>query len=193
MTTSFAVHSIETAPEASRATLGQVQKAWSFIPTLHGIMAESPETLEAYDALFALVSRTSLSPQEQQVAFLTVSVFHECEYCTMGHTYLGRMAKLDEAAIMAIRNGKPIADARLQALRRFIETVLRERGFAGEQALTAFYAAGYTKQNVLEVVTVIATKTISNYVNHLTGTPKESFMTDPALAWVSPRNRAMAM
>jgi AhpD family alkylhydroperoxidase len=193
MTTSFAVHSLETAPEAARTKLGQVQKAWGFVPKLQGIMAESPETLEAYDTLFALVSRTSLTPQEQQVAFLTVSVFHECEYCTMGHTYLGRAVKLDEPAIMAIREGKAIADARLQALRHFIETVLRERGFAGAQALEAFYAAGYTKQNVLEVVTVIATKTISNYVNHLTHTPKESFMADPALAWVSPRNRAMAM
>jgi hypothetical protein len=45
---------------------------------------------------------------------------------------------------------------------------------------------------VLEVITVIATKTISNYANHLTGTPKESFMADPALAWTSPRNSSVA-
>jgi AhpD family alkylhydroperoxidase len=190
--TTFTVHNIETAPAAAKDKLAAVQKAWGFIPTLHGILAESPETLEAYDTLFALVSKTSLTPQEQQVAYLAINVMHECEYCTMGHTYLGRMVKLDEGSIQALRNSKPIADKKLQALRVFTETVVRERGFAGDKAVDAFIAAGFTKQNVLEVVTVIATKTISNYVNHLTHTPKESFMADPALNWVAPRNRAKA-
>jgi hypothetical protein len=45
---------------------------------------------------------------------------------------------------------------------------------------------------VLEVVTIVATKTISNYVNHITHTPKESFMADPSLAWTAPRHRQMA-
>lgn len=124
--------------------------------------------------------------------FLTVSVFHECEYCASAHTHLGRLNKLDEAAIQALRNGTPIPDARLQALRHFTEAVLRARGFAGDAAVAAFLAAGYTRRNVLEVVTVIATKTITNYTNHLTHTPKESFMLDPALAWTSPRNRVEA-
>ena len=35
----------------------------------------------------------------------------------------------------------------------------------------------------------LAAGTISNYVNHLAHTPKESFMADPTLAWVAPRNR----
>lgn len=192
MTTGFTVHTLETAPDASKALLGQVQKGWGFIPKLQGTLAESPETLEGYEALFALVPRMSLTPQQQQTVFLTVSVFHECEYCTMGHTYLGRMSKLDEQAIQALRNATPIADAKLETLRQFTEAVLRERGFAGEAALAAFLAAGYTRRNVLEVVTIIATKTISNYANHLTGTPKESFMSDPALAWTAPRNRARA-
>jgi AhpD family alkylhydroperoxidase len=190
--TKFTVHTLDTAPEASKSKLAEVQKAWGFVPTLHGTLAESPQTLDAYDTLFALVSKTSLTPQEQQVVYLAINVMHECEYCTMGHTYLGRMVKLDEAAIQAIRNSMPIADAKLQALRSFTEAVVRERGFAGDLAVDAFINAGFTRQNVLEVVTVIATKTISNYVNHLTHTPLESFMSDPALNWVSPRNRAKA-
>jgi AhpD family alkylhydroperoxidase len=192
MTTPFTVHTLESAPEAAKAKLAQVAKAWGFLPKLHSMMAESPETLEAYDALFTLVAKTSLTPAEQQVVFIAVSVLHSCEYCTMGHTYLGRMAKLDENAIQALREGKPIPDAKLEALRSFTEIVVRERGFVDDGAVDAFIRAGYTKKNVLEVVTVIATKTISNYVNHLTHTPKESFMSSPDLAWVSPRNRIQA-
>jgi alkylhydroperoxidase family enzyme len=191
--TPFPVHTIESAPQGSKDRLAAVKKAWSFVPQLHAILAESPVTLEAYDTLFGLVAKSSFAPAEQQVAYLAINVFHECEYCTAGHTFLARNAHLPEAVISALRNGTPIADARLQALRKFTEIVLRERGFAGDAAVDAFIAAGFTKAQVLEAVTIIATKTISNYANHLTHTPKESFMADPALAWVAPRNRARAV
>ncbi len=189
----FTVHSIETAPEASKPLLETTKAAWGFVPTLHGMLAESPVALEAYDALFGMVAaKSTFTPQEQQVAYLAINVFNECEYCTAGHTYLGRMAKLNEDAIQALRNGTPIADARLQALRSFAEGVVRERGFVGDAAVEAFIAAGFTKAQVLEVVVIAATKTISNYTNHITHTPLEGFMSDPALGWTSPRNRKMA-
>lgn len=187
--TAFTVHTVETAPDAAKERLEAVRKAWGFVPQLQGTMAESAITLEAYDTLFGLVARSTLSPVEQQVAYLAINVFHACAYCTMGHTWLARSVHMDEAAIQALREGQPIADAQLQALRVFAEAVVRERGFVGDAAVDAFIAAGFTRANVLEVVTVAATKTISNYVNHITHTPKESFMSDPALAWTAPRNR----
>jgi AhpD family alkylhydroperoxidase len=190
--TTFTAYTLDTAPEGSRAKLAEVTKAWGFLPKLHGNLAESPVALEAYDTLFGLVAKSTLSPIEQQVAYQAINVFHACEYCTAGHTYLSRMVKMDEQAIAALRNGAPIADPRLQALRIFAESVVRERGFVGDAAVDAFLAAGFTKANVLEVVTIAATKTISNYTNHITHTELESFMADPALGWVSPRNRAKA-
>lgn len=190
--TKFTVHTEATAPAAAKARLAEVKRAWGFIPTLHGTLAESPIALEAYDTLFGLVAKSSFTPAEQQAAYLAVNVLNECEYCTAGHTYLARAAKLDEAAIQGLRNGQPIADVRLQTLRLFAERVVRERGFVGDAAVDAFLAAGFTRENVLEVVTIVATKTISNYVNHITHTPKEGFMADPSLAWTAPRNRQMA-
>lgn len=191
--TDFQLYSIETAPEGSRKKLAEVTKAWGFTPKLHGMLAESPVALKAYDQLFALVSESTLTSVEQQVVYQAINVFHECEYCTAGHTFLSRNAGVPEDAIQALRGGTPIADARLQALRLFAETVVRERGFADDGAIDAFIAAGFTRANVLEVVTIIATKTISNYTNHLTKTPKEDFMADPALGWVAPRNRVKAV
>jgi alkylhydroperoxidase family enzyme len=191
--TTFITHTLETAPAGSRAKLDEVAKAWGFVPKLHGKLAESPLALEAYDTLFGLVAqKATLSPIEQQVAYQAINVFHECEYCTAGHTYLSRIAKMDEAMIAALRNGSPVPDTRLQALRLFVEAVARERGFVSDVAVNAFLAAGFTRANVLEVVTIVATKTISNYASHITKTELEGFMTDPALGWISPRNRARA-
>lgn len=189
--TTFQSYNLDNAPEGSKAKLADVAKAWGFVPKLHGNLAESPLALEAYDTLFGLVAaKSTLSAIEQQVAYQAINVFHECEYCTAGHTYLSRMVKMDEAAIAALRNGTPIPDTRLEALRLFAAAVVRERGFVGDASVDAFIAAGFTKAQVLDVVAIAATKTISNYTNHITHTAEESFMADPALGWVAPRNRA---
>ncbi len=44
--TDFKVHTIESAPEASRATLEKAQKSFGFVPNLYGILAESPAMLD---------------------------------------------------------------------------------------------------------------------------------------------------
>jgi uncharacterized peroxidase-related enzyme len=182
--TEFALHDTETAPEGSRDRLAGIRAAWKFVPNLHRVLAESPAALEGYDALFGLVSKTGLSPAEQQAAFLAVSAENGCEYCVSGHTVLAGMAGLDAAAVAALREGRPIADARLQALRAFAEAVVRDRGDVGDAAVEAFLAAGFTRANVLDVVLVVATKTISNYVNHIARTPFDDFMA--ATRWTAP-------
>ena len=184
--TEFILHTHETAPEGSRDALAAVARAWGFTPKLHATLAESPTALDAYEALFALVGKSTLTPAEQQAAFLIVSVFHGCAYCTMGHTYLGRSAGLDEAALAALRAGEAPKDARLDALWTFTRAVLENRGRAGDAAVDAFLAAGFSRANILEILTVIAAKTISNYADHLAHVPQEDFMSDPALAWSAP-------
>lgn len=142
--------------------------------------------------MFELAGKASFTPAEQQVVFLTISVLHECSYCTAGHTYLARAANLPEDVIQALRLGKALADPRWQALRSFAEAVVRERGFVGDAALDTFIAAGFSRAQVLDVVLIAATKTISNYVNHIAHVPQESFMSDPALAWTPPSDRQSA-
>lgn len=188
--TRFPLHTFDTAPEGSQDTLRAATTAWGFTPKLHAKLAESPIALKAYDTLFNLVAaEATLSPVEQQVVYQAVNVLHGCEYCTAGHSFLSRQAGMDEGVLQALRNQQPIADTRLQALRSFAETVVETRGLAGEKAVEAFLATGFTPAQVLEVVTIIATKTISNYANHLTHTPLEDFMSDPALLWHDPKGR----
>jgi uncharacterized peroxidase-related enzyme len=188
----FTIHTLDTAPEASRDRLATVKANWGFVPKLQATLAESPVALKGYDDLFTLIaSEASLTPAEQQVVYQAINVFHGCEYCTAGHTFLSRKAGVPEDAIQAIRDRTPIADTRLEALRRFAEAVVETRGFAGDAAVDAFLAAGFTRAQVLEVVTIIATKVISNYTNHLTHTPLEDFMNDPALRWHDPEGRTL--
>jgi uncharacterized peroxidase-related enzyme len=183
----FVVHTAQTAPAPAGEKLAQIGKAWGFVPNLHGILAESPEALEGYDTLFGLVGKTTLTPIEQQVAFLAVSYENECAYCMAGHTALASMAKVPAPVVAALREGQAVADPRLEALRRFAGAVTRQRGDVGDAATEAFLEAGFTKRNVLEIVLLVATKTISNYTNHIARTPNDAFMANTA--WTAPSRR----
>ena len=176
MINGFTLHDTSSAPPASAEILNGVQKAWGFVPNLHRVLAESPAALEAYSALWGIAEKTGFTPQERNIAYLAIIYENECTYCMAGHTNLSRMAKVDDGAIAAVREGRPIADPKLEALRQFAAKITRQRGFVSEADVVAFKAAGYDNRAVLDVLVLAATKLISNYTNHLAQTPLDPFM-----------------
>ena len=180
----FTLLDASNAAPAAAAILNNVQAAWGFTPNLHRVLANSPAALEAYATLWGIAEKTSFTPVERNVVYLSIIYENECTYCMAGHTNLSRMAKVDEAVISAVRNGEPIADSKLEALREFAALVTRNRGMVREQDVAAFKAAGYTNQSVLDVLVLAATKLISNYTNHLAHTPNDGFM--KGAEWTAP-------
>ena len=71
----------------------------------------------------------------------------------------------------ALRNETPLPNARLEALRTFTLSVVRNRGHADEGTVQAFLDAGFTQRQILEVILGISMKVMSNYTNHLAHTP----------------------
>jgi uncharacterized peroxidase-related enzyme len=176
MKTQFTLHTASTAPAVSADILNQVEKAWGFVPNLHRVLAESPAAIEAYGTLWGIAEKTSFTAIERNIAYLAIIFENECTYCMAGHSNLSRMAHVDNGAIEAVRQGLPIADARLEALRVFAGKVTRDRGVVSDMDVAAFIGAGFTKANVLDVLVLAATKLISNYTNHIADTPLDAFM-----------------
>lgn len=171
----FEIHSIQTAPEASKPILTEVEKKYRFLPNLFGVFAESPLAANAYLQLSGLIqSQSSLSPQEQQVVMLAVSFENGCDYCMAVHSAVAAMAQTPPDAIQALRDGKFPGDPKLAALTTFARTVVRERGWGSDEVLNAFLTAGYTRAQVLDVIVITALKTISNYTNHVAHTPLDA-------------------
>lgn len=168
------VHTLESAPEKSRATLEAVRKSYGFIPNLFGALAESPAAVESYVAISGALSRGRFSPTEQQVLAISISAANECEYCVAAHSTVAAMQKVPAAAVAALREGKPLADAKLQALRTFAVKVVEKRGLLEPKDVEALHAAGYDHGHVLEVLTWVSLKTLSNYANHIGKTPVDA-------------------
>ncbi|MDO6749348.1 carboxymuconolactone decarboxylase family protein, partial [Gilvimarinus sp. 1_MG-2023] len=92
---SFTLHTLESAPAESKPLLEKSLRAFGSIPGLHAVMAESPETLEAYQQLHQLFTQTSFDAEELTVVWQTINVEHQCHYCVPAHTAIANMMKVD--------------------------------------------------------------------------------------------------
>ena len=180
----FQVHDLASAPAASQPELARVRKKYGFLPNLAGVLAESPAALEGYFAIGGIFEKSSFAHTEKQIVLLTASYENQCHYCVAAHSTIAGMLKVSDHIVAALRDGMPLPDAKLEALRSFTRSLVVNRGWAEEQELEAFYEAGYTKAQALEVIVGIAMKTISNYTNHLSETPVDDAFA--ANAWEVP-------
>ncbi|WP_428035736.1 carboxymuconolactone decarboxylase family protein [Amphritea sp.] len=165
------VHTLETAPEASLPLLQNSIRNFGSLPSLHGVMAESPVVLEAYQMLHKWFQESSFDADELTVVWQTINVEHECHYCVPAHAAIARMMKVDDALTSALRNRQPMPNAKLQALHDTTLLIVRNRGKVAESDIAKFYAAGYTQKHLLEIILGLSQKVMSNYINHLADTP----------------------
>lgn len=164
----FTYYTPENTSGQTKELLASIQKNYGFLPGLFAYMAESPVTVEAYLALNDLVAKTSLSPAQQQVAFLAVSVENGCSFCTVAHRAVGKMKKANAQTLAALSAHEKVNDPQDAALAGFAQSVTKNRGRPSEDETQAFLDAGFTKQQIFEIILIVAIKTISNYSNHFT-------------------------
>jgi len=168
--TDFQTHTIETAPESAKQILKGAKDAYSFVPNLLGNMAEAPALLEGYASLAKIFGKTSFSETERQIVLMSNNILNGCNYCMAAHTTISQGAGVADDVIESLRSGTAIADEKLEALRVFARAVNTSRGRPENAAIDAFLKAGYTQQNILEVILGTSLKVMSNYTNHMAQT-----------------------
>jgi uncharacterized peroxidase-related enzyme len=170
----FPVNNRDTAPERSRPHLDAAQQKFGMVPNLFGMLATSPTAIATYLNTTIELEDSSLSAIEQQAAFIATSVENGCEYCVSVHSAVAQMAQMPNDMLEALRSGDDPADARIAALARFVRFVVRERGWVDSTQIEEFRGAGFDDRSVLDVITAVALKTLSNYANHIANTPLDA-------------------
>lgn len=178
----FKIYNEENSSEESKQILASYTSKYGFIPNVMGIAAESQAALETYTFAVGALENSTLTPVELQALYLAVSYENECKYCVAAHTTVSQMLKLDEGSINKLRAGEEVDDFKLSELVRFARINFRERGRVNKEDIERFIEAGYTKANIFDVITLIATKTISNYINHIVETPVDEAFKENA--WI---------
>ena len=169
----YQIHAIETAPEKSRPVLEQLQQAFGFIPNLAAAISNSPKLLTAFAAVFQQVHSSSLTEKEIQIVLLTDAITNACAYAVAFHTALALKQGVGSEETEAIRARLVPRDQRFAALSTLAKTLIEKRGHLNDQELDAFLAAGFTKEQILEVIAVVAASTITNYAGTIANPPLE--------------------
>jgi AhpD family alkylhydroperoxidase len=180
------LRSPEDADPRVAGPLQAAQKGMGMVPNMYAAMANLPALLDTYNAGYAAFrAEAGFTPIEQEVIFLTVSRANACQYCMAAHSFVAdMMSKVPTEVTDAIRDDRPIAEPKLEALRIFTRTMVERRGNPSPAEVQKFIAAGFNEINLLGLILAISVKIISNYSNHLFHTE-----IDPAFAsraWSEP-------
>jgi AhpD family alkylhydroperoxidase len=139
------------------------------VPNLYATFAHSETALGTSLALQN--AKSSPMGESREVVNLVVSQVNECEYCLAAHTAVGKMLGFSGEQIMELRHGHASLDAKLDSLARLTKSVAEHRGHAEQRVVGAFFAAGWTKENLVDVIVIIGDKTVSNYLHAVTKVP----------------------
>ncbi|QGV79965.1 carboxymuconolactone decarboxylase family protein [Streptomyces ficellus] len=165
----FVDHTPDSAPPAARPVMEAVAaRMGGHLPPAVARMAASPELLEGFMTLTAMFDRTTLDPVARETVIMTVATRNGCQVCVDLHVRKLRALGADPAVVAALRDGTPLPDERLAAVRRFVDVVYATTGEVPDEDLAAFLAHGFTERNALEVVMGIGTYTMSTFANRLT-------------------------
>lgn len=163
--THFTVPTRDQVSPATQTAFDSLQKMAGFVPNLFATFGYSENALPRYLAFQG--AKTSLSNKEKEAVNLVVSEVNGCRYCQSAHTAIGKMNGFSDDEILHLREGNS-TNPKLNALVELAKDITATQGRPSAQTVEAFFAAGYDKGNLVDVVLQISDKIAANYLHNIT-------------------------
>ena len=164
----YRIHTLESAPEASRPALERLQQAFGLVPNLAATMAESPTLIHGFVGALVNFLGGSFTGGQRQVLLLTNAVTNRCAWAVAFHSTAALKEGVAPADVEAIRAGRAPADQQLAALSALTRAMIERRGHLDERDLAAFRSAGFRADQVLEVIAGLACSVMANHAGNIT-------------------------
>jgi uncharacterized peroxidase-related enzyme len=174
VSSTFEIHTIDSAPADSAAALRALEQGLGFVPNLAATMAESPALVRGFVDLRGTLAGGELAGVEREIVALATSIENDCDYCMAAHSTFALMQGADERAVAAARAGDAPDDARLGALYRFARELVARRGHISQTETQALRNAGYSNGALLEVVAQVGFTTLANLAHNISDAPLDA-------------------
>ncbi|TXG98923.1 MAG: carboxymuconolactone decarboxylase family protein [Nevskiaceae bacterium] len=168
----------EQVPTESKPTLDLFTKNLGFTPNMLAIFAQSPTAFNAWFSLRTALNRT-LDMQTREAISLIVSEVNGCNYCLAVHTYVANLAKMPPDEIILARKGGS-SDSKRDAAIKFARTVIEQRGQLTDSDFKAVKDAGFSDPNILEIISLVAMYSLTNFFNNVFDPDKDYPPVPPA-------------
>jgi uncharacterized peroxidase-related enzyme len=156
------------SPKAKEQLEG-VKKMLGNTPNIFTTLAHSPAALGFYLGGITALSGTKIPGALREQIALTVAGTNTCDYCASAHTFFGKMQKIPENELAQNLMGKS-GTSKTEAALRFANQIVKLRGNVSDSDLQAIRDAGYSEEEIVEIVAIVCQNIFTNYFNHVADT-----------------------
>jgi len=147
-------------------------------PRFLQVMANSPASLRAYIRADAALVRGRLTPRQRQQVALAVAEINGSSYSLSAHYDAGKSLGLTHAEMQLARNAAA-GDTKVDTMLRFTRSVVLQRGEISDEDFQALGKAGFTDEEIEEIVANIALNIFSNYFSSVARTEVDFPLLEP--------------
>lgn len=152
------------ATRPARELLDAVQGAFGATPAMFRAVANSPAALRSMWGSFGALGGGVIGAKLGEQIAVAVADRNACEYCLAAHTALGRKAGASADEMRAAQLGEA-SDVRTRAALKFALQLVDQRGQVSAGEVQAVRDAGFTDEEVVEILAHVALNLFTNYVN----------------------------
>ncbi|WP_298734154.1 carboxymuconolactone decarboxylase family protein [uncultured Chitinophaga sp.] len=159
----------ETVNSKNRDFIEYFNKRLGRTPNLLVAMMHSANALSAYYPFHS--RKTSLSRKEIEAITLTVSQHNGAMYCLSAHTMIAKLNGFSDEEILELRKGSASFNPKLDAMVKLAGYLATHCGSVNNTLLDNFFAAGFTREDFMDVVQTIGDTFIANMTGRVFQVP----------------------
>jgi uncharacterized peroxidase-related enzyme len=158
-----------TAGDRVRELFGAVEQRLKRVPNMLRLMGNSPAILGAYLQFIEAFEHTRLPPKLRSLITAAVSELNGCVYTVSTAMALGRREGVTKDEFMRARRAES-SDPKTAAALRFAAAAVRERGHVPPAEVAGLRDAGFSDEEIVEIIGAVALNLFRNYFNLIAGT-----------------------
>jgi uncharacterized peroxidase-related enzyme len=167
--TKIQVPTREQVSSGNQEIFDNLKAKLGFVPNIYATYALSDHALGRFMTFSS--GKTTLTAKQKEVVNLVVSQINGCTYCQAAHTAIGKMNGFTDEQIISIRKGDASFDPKLHAIALLAIEIIQNGGKVDEQSVERFLEAGFSNENLVDLILAVGEKAITNYLHNVTKIP----------------------
>lgn len=167
------VYNDRNSPAAARVTLTRIKNFVGNVPDLSGVLGGAPGVLDACTQFAQSFMRSSLQSDECFLVLLVASREFGNKYSFELVYEMASSNRFSAHLTSTVKNRKRLRKKAHRALADFVEAVVQKGGDIRDEELESLRKAGYSEEQVLEIMTGISVAWIWSSVSGVAGLSAE--------------------
>lgn len=159
------IPTIAQAPAKSQPILDNYVKVLGLVPNFFALISQSPDALKAIADMHGALGKSLGHKTRERIHIMTAEV-NGCSYCLTAHTFLGGKLQGLSAQDMELNRDGHSEDPQANAALQFAHKVATSRGHIEDADVEAVRAAGFSDQQIIDIVAETAFSFITNIFNN---------------------------